>query len=313
MLELKIDLFGAEVAPNGEGAVEVSDGTSFEETVLLLEPRPKTLELELEEENMELENPDGGPELVAAGVVVLGTTIEEDVTAPVVEDETTLLAPPMPKILEVMTEGLDSGGALPSFEAFGWLTPKKGGGAPVLLELPRTAEAETAVVVLTVEVGSEGLKVEGGVIPREDVVVPRPKELPILGAVDAEDTTEDKAENPADGAAVVEEVSENPVTELRLEPGGGAPAGESKLNPRLTLLELTVETAGWLKGIALPRVGSAEAVEPRGCVGLALAGEIGSYNTFLGFVFCGVMIGTSEDLSFSRRLALLGLLGDSLG
>ena len=104
---------------------------------------------------------------------------------------------------------------------------------------------------------------KGGVIPREDAVVARPKEIPVLGPVEAEDTTEDKAEIPADDAAV-EAVSENPVPEVRLEPEGGAPAGESKLNPRPTLLELTVETAGWLKGIALPRVGSAAAVEPRG-------------------------------------------------
>ena len=257
MFELKIDLLGTEVAPNGEGALEESDGTSLEETVLLLEPRPKTLELELEEGKMELANPDAGPELVAAGVAVLGTTVEEDVTVPVVEDETTLLAPPMPKILEVMTEGLDSGGALPSLEPFCWLTPKKGGGAPALVEVPRTAAADPADVVLTVEVGREGLKVEAGVIPKEDVVVARPKELPVLGAVEAEDTTEDKAEIPADDAAV-EAVSENPVT------GGGAPAGESKLNPRPTLLELTVETAGWLKGIALPTVGSTAVVELRG-------------------------------------------------
>ena len=59
----------------------------------------------------------------------------------------------------------------------------------------------------------------------------------------------------------------------------------------LALLELPVDTgtalltAGWLKGIALPKVGSAEVEEPKaGCEGLA--GDIGSYTTCLGLDFC---------------------------
>ena len=111
VLEPKIDLLGAEEAASGEGALEGVGGSSLEETVLLLVPRPKTLVLEAEDDCPEIEKAE------AAGLTVLDPTTEKAVVVPVA-DETTLLAPPMPKMLEVVTAGLGSVSPPPSFDDF---------------------------------------------------------------------------------------------------------------------------------------------------------------------------------------------------